>query len=771
MLRSILDAPVSRRPSTLRVLRTSLWVVYHVMRRSMRQRAGGPLTYLLNAAFFVGIFGQVGGMVWQQYQRFAGLLAHGQGARASGQAAAIFLLDGLGILLLLPPAMIRADGIVGKQRAAIDTELWLALPLDGRQRVVARLGQATFFLSLLGIFLFSHLLAPALVFGPSPAAVVALFGVLALAALLLIVGGGVAGYAAARRYLPPYRQGQLVAWAGLALLPLGYAYVLVARGTGGALGDRLAEWLLFTPVSALLQAVHEGRTWAALRHGGILLALSGAAGSLGWTATLRLGREAVDDLSPLIRTRRYPMAPGQPRSLSLLAKDLLISTRDPTHRGVLIGSMLVVSLPLTASFLTSTSVLAQLRVNSGDAPLLALGYLAVGISVLMAAGQWVPLEARALEWLRTSGLTPHRILISKGKAASLQAIVLTLPVYAVLLLRVRGQTGPHPLLLPLFAVGMAWFMVGDTAARFPQSRRDTRPVQLRSIYAGYLIVICASIVMPLSLSAAVAALILLGLGALGRIDAGADALAYLDDPPPEPGPVRFADAWLAGAGALAVQGLVAVLLLRYVRHGGSALLAVLVAYTASAAVLLVLSITYLSRRRDTAAPGASAWPVGSWFGPPASHKGYAIGVCFGVISAAVAVEYAQVLPLVAPVLVHNSAPFAGLGIGPTSLYLRIAAGLVFTVIDPLAEELFFRGWILRGLELRLGRTWISLVLAALFFMVLHPALSYLPVAVLGLCAGMTVRLSGSLRPAILCHTIHNAVPMLVLVFGSSGKAA
>src|SRR5579872_3955954 len=89
---SILEPSASRGPSTLRVLLTSFWVVYRVMRRAMVQRAGGTLSYLLNITFALGVFLQVAALVYQQEHRIAAQLLQGggQAVYASGQAAVVF---------------------------------------------------------------------------------------------------------------------------------------------------------------------------------------------------------------------------------------------------------------------------------------------------------------------------------------------------------------------------------------------------------------------------------------------------------------------------------------------------------------------------------------------------------------------------------------------------------------------------------------------------------------------------------------------------------
>lgn len=509
--------------------------------RALQRRAGGLLSFLLQGLFLIGVIGQVVATVYRQHQRLVDQIARAAMAPsaaggpadgvalAAAQVAQVFLLDVLGVILLLPAAMIRADGIAGKQRAAVDTELWLTLPLDGPQRVLARLGQASFFLSLLFFFLLSHFLGPALVFGAAPAACAALFVVLSLSALLLILGGGISGYALVRRYLSPQRQGQLVAWAGLSLIPLGYAYYLVVRGAPTL--HRLWGYLLpRTPIAGLLRAAVARDLPQALLQGLLLLGGAALLFALGWRVVRVASRQAVDDLSPLLASRRYPAAPGPPRPLTLLGKDLRLSLRDPIHRGVFISAWLVVLLPQIITLLFGAELTVLVRTRLGVQNALGVACFFLGLSVMLASALWMPLEARASDWLRTVGVEPGWLLRQKAFAASLQALLLSLPVCALLLRQTAASVLRwQPLWLIPYALAIAWFMVGDTAARLPESRRDTRPVQLRSIYAGYLLVLVASVTLPISALFAALSLVFLLLIARARLRSAARALARGDD--------------------------------------------------------------------------------------------------------------------------------------------------------------------------------------------------------------------------------------------------
>ena len=98
--------------------------------------------------------------------------------------------------------------------------------------------------------------------------------------------------------------------------------------------------------------------------------------------------------------------------------------------------------------------------------------------------------------------------------------------------------------------------------------------------------------------------------------------------------------------------------------------------------------------------------------------------------------------------------------GPT-----LALALVGIGIAPgVAEELLCRGLIQRGLQRRLG-TPASVIVAALVFGALHVDPVHAAVAsVLGVYLGLVAVLAGSVRAAIGCHVVNNAVAVVLVAW-------
>jgi membrane protease YdiL (CAAX protease family) len=93
---------------------------------------------------------------------------------------------------------------------------------------------------------------------------------------------------------------------------------------------------------------------------------------------------------------------------------------------------------------------------------------------------------------------------------------------------------------------------------------------------------------------------------------------------------------------------------------------------------------------------------------------------------------------------------------PSFLLALLALGIA----PGFCEEVFFRGFIQRGLVPRLGAHWGVLLSAAIFglahFDPLHSSLAFL----LGAYLGVVTQLAGCIRTAILCHLLNNALGIL-----------
>jgi uncharacterized protein len=94
------------------------------------------------------------------------------------------------------------------------------------------------------------------------------------------------------------------------------------------------------------------------------------------------------------------------------------------------------------------------------------------------------------------------------------------------------------------------------------------------------------------------------------------------------------------------------------------------------------------------------------------------------------------------------------GSNPVSIAIGFVAACI---VAPLAEETFFRGFVIGGLRRRFG-TIGALLISALFFSLLHPPFTILPIIfLLGSLLGLLYLQTGSLWPGILMHAAFNTL--------------
>jgi membrane protease YdiL (CAAX protease family) len=85
---------------------------------------------------------------------------------------------------------------------------------------------------------------------------------------------------------------------------------------------------------------------------------------------------------------------------------------------------------------------------------------------------------------------------------------------------------------------------------------------------------------------------------------------------------------------------------------------------------------------------------------------------------------------------------------------------LLVLLPPIAEEVFFRGFLLSAFR-RSGRVVRAVVITATIFAFFHLLpVKYLPTGLIGLWLGYLVVATGSLYPAILAHLANNAIPLL-----------
>jgi membrane protease YdiL (CAAX protease family) len=105
-----------------------------------------------------------------------------------------------------------------------------------------------------------------------------------------------------------------------------------------------------------------------------------------------------------------------------------------------------------------------------------------------------------------------------------------------------------------------------------------------------------------------------------------------------------------------------------------------------------------------------------------------------------------------------------LGVGNPSIVIAVAAVLMIAVLAPVAEELFFRGFVFAGLRTRWS-LWPAAITSGLIFGLVHAPTgitTVVPLAALGFALCWLYDRTGSLWPCVIAHMINNGLALAVV---------
>ncbi len=133
-----------------------------------------------------------------------------------------------------------------------------------------------------------------------------------------------------------------------------------------------------------------------------------------------------------------------------------------------------------------------------------------------------------------------------------------------------------------------------------------------------------------------------------------------------------------------------------------------------------------------------------------------IGVGGGILLALLAHVYLMAIAFIPSVaeMIHASEQQMQRVPGMGAAYAVVAIA-----VAPFAEEYLFRGLVFRTLDRHWGG-WRAVGAAAAFFAIYHPAISWMPVAMVGAANCVLFKRSERLAPAVLLHMTYNAVVVL-----------
>lgn len=99
------------------------------------------------------------------------------------------------------------------------------------------------------------------------------------------------------------------------------------------------------------------------------------------------------------------------------------------------------------------------------------------------------------------------------------------------------------------------------------------------------------------------------------------------------------------------------------------------------------------------------------------------------------------------------------------LILKAVVVFFAVIVAPVFEEVMFRGLFQSSIVSITGRRWLGIIVASIFFVMLHPVMHWLGLFALSVCMGYTYERSGSLRRAIFVHMIFNGISTAAALFG------
>ncbi|MFH1858132.1 MAG: type II CAAX endopeptidase family protein [Candidatus Omnitrophota bacterium] len=101
---------------------------------------------------------------------------------------------------------------------------------------------------------------------------------------------------------------------------------------------------------------------------------------------------------------------------------------------------------------------------------------------------------------------------------------------------------------------------------------------------------------------------------------------------------------------------------------------------------------------------------------------------------------------------------------PQKIFLT--ALVLVTLVGPVVEEIFFRGFLYSALKMKWGKGWAVFASGFLFALLHANWVALLPIALLGCALAYIYELTGSLVASITIHVLHNALVMTVFLLAA-----
>jgi ABC-2 type transport system permease protein len=517
-------------------------------------------------------------------------------------------------------------------------------------------------------------------------------------------------------------------------------------GVAGAMPD----WLRHTPVGLAVLALNErdagDRGWYFL----MLLAECAALGWIGVRVLRHQLRHGVisgssRDAARGVPARQAPASPAGRGWLRLGAVQLREMTLLSRDRNFMVQSLVLPLLIVGAQVMLGSSSMANdMWTNPNVLASVAFGLAAYSMS--MSAFQTLNTEGHALWLLYTFPVSIEEVLRDKAKLWGVLTLAYPLVLFTIgaflapsLDWKFLGAMLTALLGIPIYSfIAVALGVFGSNPLEQQQNQK-VKPAYVY-LYMTLSALYVYAVVTP-DLAQRLVFMTLTMLLAFALWQKARDQLPYLLDPDASPPPrVSLSDGLIAAMVFFVIQAVAALIIIgRGPVHGA----AILVAFCIAGALTYLLMRSVYARAKTQDVPRILGSPSRAWLGVAA---GLAVGVVgLGYLYA---IDGLQLL---------DAARDRSVG-----QYLGWWAVPLAVLAAPVFEEFIFRGLIFGGLRRSFG-VWTATLASAAIFAVMHPAISMLPVFLMGVCAALVYERTRSLLAPMLTHAVYNACVIVTQV--------
>jgi membrane protease YdiL (CAAX protease family) len=560
-----------------------------------------------------------------------------------------------------------------------------------------------------------------------------------------------------RMWLPASQLRNLQAVASLFNMPL--VYLVMALGMPRADGFAMQwaagfpSWMIWTPPGVVLQAI-QAQTLAQFASAAALLLAQLAVLLWSGVALMRYQlRNGVVGSSSRESTRGKAAAKPPAGALSAIGsllstiqrRELLLLSRD---RNFLVQTLLlpVIIVGSQVVFNGTLNSMGELGQHHTVAAAIAFG---IGVYVLMlSAFQTLNNEGHVLWLLYTVPRSMESVLKEKAKLWGVLAMTYPLIVLVFTAMHTDVWDWRAPVLaltvlagIPIYsmiAVSLGVFACDPTAV---EVRTRVRPT-----YA-YLYMLLASFytwsIYSDNWAQKLITMVLTASFALALWQKARDALPYLLDPAAAP-PARVStsDGLIAATAFFIMQGILVLVLADDAKAPGLDVIALSFGLSGLVVYALVRLIYWRSKTANV----------------PVIWRGIQLGA--SLRDAAVAIAVSCVVAFSYLYALKHSSLAAQLPALPPAADTRLWLFALTVLAAPLCEEFIFRGLIFGGLRRSMPAAQ-AIVISAAVFAAVHPALSLLPVFVVGLCTAWVYERSKTLLAPMLVHAAYNAAMVAI----------